>query len=69
MDYLNQFTNIEFTHKLYGKAYLLPNSSFKKSDNPMGINYILANTVDIKLSSIDDCGINVDYFTLNRLGY
>jgi hypothetical protein len=68
MDYLNHST-IEFEHKLYGKAYLMPNSSFKKNADPQGINYILPCDMRIRTSGIEDCGIIIDLFTLKRLGY
>jgi hypothetical protein len=68
MDYMKHET-IEFNHKLYGKAYLMPNSSFKKSTDPQGINYLLPCDMRIRTSGIEDCGIGVDIFILKQLGY
>ena len=60
---------ISFNHKLYGKAYLVPNRDFLVSNKPNSINYILENSTIIRASGISDAGVNVSLDTLKKLGY
>lgn len=61
-----------FNHKLYGKAVLMPNQSFKVYDIPKAINYLLledtnSGDIEVRSSGIRDAGLNDNKEVLSQL--
>ncbi len=61
--------SMNFNHKLYGKARLITNKSFKPCLDPIAINYVILGSDTIQSSSIRDSGIIITPETLIKYKY